>query len=114
MGSLWYTVYGYDRETGECQGGLGSAGWNDGGPPVMAEPWRGFYCFGDTDYREQTIELMREHGFSWTMLSWNGWGDVDLDGTIEAQVSASPWTPSISRVYSESGAGSEKRPFTTD
>ncbi len=35
LGSLWYPVYGYDRDTGECQGGLGSAAWNDGGPPVL-------------------------------------------------------------------------------
>ncbi len=85
MGSLWYPVYGYDRGTGECQGGLGSAGWNDGGPPVMVEPWLGFYCFGDAAYREQTIALMREYGLSWAMISHNGWGDVDLDGDIEAE-----------------------------
>ena len=59
LGSLWYPVYGYDRDTGECEGGLGSAAWNDGGAPVMVEPWLGFYCFGDSGYREQTIDLMR-------------------------------------------------------
>ena len=49
-GSLWYPVYGYDRDTGECQGGLGSAGWNDGGAPVLVTPISGFYCFGDPAY----------------------------------------------------------------
>ena len=85
VGSLWYPVYGYDRETGECPGGLGSAGWNDGGPPVMATPWLGFYCFGDPSYRKKTIELMREYELSWTLISWNGWGDVNFDGEIEAR-----------------------------
>ena len=85
MGSLWYPVYGYDRETGECRGGLGRSGWNDGGPPVMAEPWLGFYCFGDPSYREQTIALMREYELSWALISWNGWGDVNFDGAIEAR-----------------------------
>ncbi|MCH7801867.1 MAG: hypothetical protein IIC24_10050, partial [Chloroflexi bacterium] len=85
LGSLWYPVYGYDRTTGECLGGLGSAAWNDGGPPVLVTPWLGFYCFGDPGYREQTIELMREYDLSWTLISWNGWGDIDFDGTIEAR-----------------------------
>ena len=85
LGSLWYPVYGYDRTTGECTGGLGSAGWNDGGAPVMVTPWLGFYCFGDPSYREQTIELMREYDLSWTLISWNGWGDVNFDGEIEAR-----------------------------
>lgn len=85
LGSLWYPVYGYDRDTGECQGGLGSAAWNDGGPPVLVTPVSGFYCFGDSAYREQTIDLMRQYDISWALLSWNGWGDVDLDGDIEAE-----------------------------
>ena len=51
----------------------------------MVRPWFGFYCFGDPSYREQTIELMREYDLSWTLISWNGWGDVDFDGEIEAR-----------------------------
>ena len=51
LGSLWYPVYGYDRTTGGCQGGLGSAAWTDGGPPVLVTPWRGFYGFGYPCYR---------------------------------------------------------------
>ena len=85
LGSLWYPVYGYDRDTGECQGGLGSAGWNDGGAPVLVTPVSGFYCFGDPAYQETTIQLMTEHGLAWTLVSYNGWGDVALDGTIEAE-----------------------------
>jgi len=48
LGALWYPVHGYDRDTGECMGGLGTSGWNEkpGGPPVVATPWLGFYCFG--------------------------------------------------------------------
>ena len=45
MGSLWYPVYGYDRDTGECLGGLGSAGWNDGGPPVIGRTLAGLLLF---------------------------------------------------------------------
>ena len=85
LGSLWYPVYGYDRDTGECQGGLGSAGWNDGGAPVLVTPVSGFYCFGDPVYQETTIELMTEYGLTWTLVSYNGWGDVSLDGNIEAE-----------------------------
>ena len=85
LGSLWYPVYGYDRDTGKCQGGLGSAGWNDGGPPVLVTPFSGFYCFGDPVYQETTIQLMTEYGLTWTLVSYNGWGDVSLDGNIEAE-----------------------------
>lgn len=85
VGSLWYPVYGYDRETGECVGGEGSAAWNDGGAPVYVTPVSGFYCFGDAQYQEATIQLMQEYGLTWTLVSYNGWGDVALDGTIEAQ-----------------------------
>lgn len=83
LGSLLYPVYGYDRETGECTGGLGSSAWNDGGAPVVVEPVAGFYCFGSPEYQETTIALMEEYGFDWTLVSYNGWGDVDLNGSIE-------------------------------
>lgn len=85
LGSLWYPVYGYDRDTGECIGGEGSAAWNDGGAPVLVTPVLGFYCFGDTAYQETTIQLMTDYGLTWTLVSYNGWGDVALDGTIEAE-----------------------------
>jgi hypothetical protein len=52
LGSLLYPVYGYDRETGECTGGLGSSAWNDGGAPVVVAPVAGFYCFGSPEYQE--------------------------------------------------------------
>jgi len=51
----------------------------------MVTPVSGFYCFGDPAYQETTIQLMTEHGLTWVLVSYNGWGDVDLDGDIEAE-----------------------------
>ena len=85
LGSLFYPVYGYDRDTGECIGGPDSSGWNGDGGPILLEPMAGFYCFGWPEYQEETISLMEEHGFSWVLISYNGWGDVGLEGRIEAE-----------------------------
>jgi hypothetical protein len=87
LGALWYPVYGYDRGTGECLGGLGTSGWNEapGGPSVAVTPNAGFYCFGDARYQEWAVARMKEAGIWWVMLSWNGWGDIEIDGTVEAR-----------------------------
>ena len=63
LGSLFYPVYGYDRDTGECIGGPDSSGWNGDGGPILLEPMAGFNCFGWPEYQEATISLMEEHGF---------------------------------------------------
>ncbi len=85
LGSLFYPIYGYDRDTGECIGGPDSAAWNGDGGPILLEPVAGFYCFGWPKYQETTISLMEEHGFSWTLISYNGWGDVGLKGEIKSE-----------------------------
>lgn len=84
LGVLFYPVYGYERETGERRGGLGTSGWNDD-PPIRVKPSQGYYCFGHREYQEWLIRQLEEHGFDWILISWNGWGDVDLDGVIEAE-----------------------------
>ena len=56
-----------------------------GGPQTQAEPLAGFYCFGDPEYQNQAIDLMVDHGITWNLVSYNGWGDIGLDGTIKAQ-----------------------------
>ena len=84
-GRVMYLVDSRGRDTGECEGGLGSSAWNDGGAPVLVTPVSGFYCFGDPAYQENAIQLMQEYGLTWTLVSYNGWGGVALDGTIEAE-----------------------------
>lgn len=77
--------YGYDVHTGECQEGIGSYHWNDTSNTagVVHTPYRGFYCSSDPELVSWQLEQMERAGIQVILFSWWGWGDTDLDGSIE-------------------------------
>ena len=83
LATLWYLLYGFEYETGECLGGLSSTGWNRPQDSVYL-PEDGLYCSGDLDHIAYAIGKMKEAGINTLYLSWNGNGDVDFDGEVEA------------------------------
>ena len=81
--TLWYLNYGFDYWTGECVGGVESTAWERPSERRLT-PEAGWYCSGDEEYIKQSLREMRRAGISVVILSWNGWGDIDFDGEIEA------------------------------
>ncbi len=91
LGVLFTGWYGFDHRTGECVGGLGSTHWNDGPntagivhTPLQQEHERSaFYCSADPLRVKYQLDLMEDAGIKVLLFSWWGWGDGNLDGTIE-------------------------------
>lgn len=83
LGNVWYLGFGFEPSTGECVGGQNSTVWNGPGQTVYL-PAAGLYCGGDPGYYRQALRAMEEAGFSFTLVSWNGWGDTNLDGTEDS------------------------------
>lgn len=83
LAAIWYLTYGYDYWSGECKGGVESTAWERPSERGLT-PEAGYYCSGDEEYIEGALEKMRKAGISVVILSWNGWGDIDFDGEIEA------------------------------
>ena len=85
MAAVFAGWYGHDPVTGECVGELGSTHWNDvpntGG--VRYVPEKGYYCSSDPEVVSWQLEQMEKAGISVLLYSWWGWGDGDLDGTVE-------------------------------
>ena len=80
---LLYMVYGFNPSTGECEGGVNSAGWNRQQERFFY-PEAGYYCVADPAYIANAVAQMKSIGVDTLLFSWNGWGDVDFDGTIRA------------------------------
>ena len=80
--------YGYEPESGECVGGIGSPHWNDSpdSAGVIYTPYMGFYCSSDPDIVSWQLARMQEAGINVVLFSWWGWGDTDLDGGVEGHV----------------------------
>ena len=76
-------TFGFDDATGDCKGGHNSTIWSGRGQTVYL-PDAGLYCAGDPSYYRQAIAEMESAGFDFTLISWNGWGDMDLDGDVES------------------------------
>ncbi len=83
LATLWYLVYGYDPETGECKGGGESTAWARP-PERVIVPEFGYYCAGDEEYIDYALGKMKAAGISTVILSWNGWGDTNFDGENDA------------------------------
>jgi hypothetical protein len=91
LGVLFTGWYGFDHQTGKCIGGLGSTHWNDGPntggivhTPLQQEHEASeFYCSADPVRVKYQLDLMEDAGIKVLLYSWWGWGDTNLDGTIE-------------------------------
>jgi hypothetical protein len=91
LGVLFTGWFGFDHATGKCIGGLRSTHWNDGSDtggivhtPIAADGEKDpFYCSADPIRVAHQIRLMEDAGVTVLLYSWWGWGDKNLDGTIE-------------------------------
>jgi len=88
LGVLLYLTKGFDEATGESRGGLGSSEWgdneHDGHVGAVYQPLFGFYASDDPEVIARQAEAMKRAGIDWVLLSWQGSGDLDLDGTIDS------------------------------
>ena len=89
LAALMYLWYGFDPETGESVGGLGSSHWNTPGDDdahrrgITDEPEYGFYASDDPTTIARQLADMEAAGISVILLSYWGHGDSDLDGINE-------------------------------
>lgn len=91
LGVLFNGWFGFDHNTGECKGGIGSTHWNDGPDtggvvhkPISVESEiDAFYCSADPVRVAYQIKKLEDTGVSILLYSWWGWGDRDLDGKVE-------------------------------
>ncbi len=89
LAALMYLWYGFDLDTGENTGGIGSSHWNTPGADsahrrgVTDEPEYGFYASDDPSVIAQQLADMEAAGISVILISYWGSGDSDLDGVKE-------------------------------
>lgn len=95
LATLWYSWFGFDLNTGQSIGGLGSSHWNtDVGSygsrvGITDEPKWGFYASDDPVVIARQLQQMMRAGISVVIISWWGWGDHDLDGQVEGDIGVS-------------------------
>ena len=89
LAALMYLWYGFNLDTREGQGGLGSSHWNSPGVGsahrrgVTDEPAYGFYASDDVAVISQQLADMESAGINVILISWWGWGDSNFDGIYE-------------------------------
>lgn len=81
---MFVSWYGFDPATGKCAGGLGSWHWNSGKNlgGVVDVPYPGYYCSADPAVVDWQLAQLAKASVQAVFVSWWGWGDGDLDGTI--------------------------------
>ena len=86
LATLLYLGFGFDKYNYEPVGGLGSRGWNSiQGDAlyeglVISRPEIGWYASKNLETIAWQLEQMQRAGISVIFLSWQGWGDDNLDG----------------------------------
>ena len=94
VATVLYQWFGYahDRDNGwPATGGLGTFHWNDivfdelitGF--VVNQPEIGYYASDNDETISWQLEQMGRAGIDTIIVSWWGWGDVDLDGVVDEQ-----------------------------
>ncbi len=89
LAAVMYPWYGFDMESGESVGGLGSSHLNTSGPNsshrrgVTDEPAYGFYSSDDESVIARQLADMEAAGINVILVSWWGSGDSDWDGHEE-------------------------------
>ena len=95
IATLLYVGFGFEQSPPfESIGGLGTTGWNiiGGNPPVLwsgltvTEPEIGWYKSKDITTIDWQLKQMQRAGINVVFLSWQGWGDDNLDGVIEPSI----------------------------
>ena len=94
LATLLYVGFGFEQSYPfESVGGLGSTGWNVIGNDtlwsglVVSQPEIDFYKSKDTNTIAWQMEQMSSAEISVIFISWQGWGDDNLDGVIEPGIS---------------------------
>lgn len=87
LAALYAPWYGYDYTTGDCRGGWDSMHWGTFWGTVYA-PETGYYCSADPNVIRWQLDRVQEAGIGVLLVSWWGWGDTNLDGTVEGHPDA--------------------------
>ena len=90
IATLLYVGFGFDKHTYEPVGGLGTRGWNviqgdslyEGF--VATQPEIGWYASKKMETIAWQLAQMQRAGIEVIFLSWQGWGDDNLDGAVDA------------------------------
>jgi hypothetical protein len=89
VGTVLYLWYGWNSTTKEWTGGLGSSHWNDSGKSdVIDHPDQGYYKSLDNNTLAYQLNQIKSAGFSFLLVSWWGWGDEGLNGTVSKDLNA--------------------------
>ena len=89
IGTILYLWYGWNSTSKTWPGGLGTSHWNDTGKnDVIDHPDRGYYASLDNNTLAYQLNQMRAAGFSFILVSWWGWGDNALNGTMSRGLNA--------------------------
>ena len=90
LGITWYPIWGFDPNPPfDPKPGLGTLGWNAitfdelRHDFVSERPADGFYSSADISTISRQLRQMDEIGVDVVFISWNGWGDIDLDGVVD-------------------------------
>ena len=97
IAALFYPTHGFQQASPhEATGGRGTTHWNLYGPIGSADPrpWSGFtttwpeigwYASKDVETIKWQIGQMQRAGIDTIIISWFGWGDTKLDGTVDSE-----------------------------
>ena len=85
VATLLYVGFGFDKHTYGPVGGMGTRGWNviqgdslyEG--LVVTQPEIGWYASKKTETIAWQLAQMQRAGIDVIFLSWQGWGDDNLD-----------------------------------
>ena len=69
LGTLMHVWYGFDQDTGESVGGVGSSHWDS---TVVVQPMKGLYTSDDPDVIRWQLNQMLQAGITWVLISWAG------------------------------------------
>ena len=69
LGTLIHVWYGFDPNTGESVGGVGSSHWDS---TVVVQPMKGLYTSDDPEVIRWQLNQMQEAGITWVLISWSG------------------------------------------
>ena len=96
IATLFYPTHGFQQAYPyEATGGRGTTHWNAYGPPGADSPfpWTGFtttwpeigwYASKDKETIKWQLEQMQRAGIDTIIISWSGWGDDRLNGTVDS------------------------------
>ena len=75
VGVFYYLWYGYNNNTSQWSGGVGSSHWNDSVSGLVEDrPLQGYYSMMNNHTISSQITEMEQSGINFAVVSWWGWG----------------------------------------